>query len=101
MTLTFVLAASAYTTANAVPFFQDLLGLIGALTSVPLTLLLPALFWRKYLNVPLWVPTRDTLASIGLTYFSTIFMVVATVGSLYSIVEDWSESQVAPFACKR
>jgi len=51
MFLTAVMAAAAYTVANAVPFFKDLVSLIGALTSVPLTLLLPAVFWRKHLRV--------------------------------------------------
>lgn len=89
--LTFVMAATAYTVANAIPFFTDLVGLIGAVTSVPLTLLLPAILWRKHLRVPLWMPTTASLASISLVYFSLAFMIAATVGSLYSIRQDWLE----------
>ena len=47
MLLSGVLAVTAFLVANAIPFFQDLVSLIGALTSVPLTLLLPAVFFRK------------------------------------------------------
>jgi Transmembrane amino acid transporter protein len=91
MVLTAVMAVTAYSVANAIPFFTDLVGLIGAVTSVPLTLLLPAIFWRKHLRVPLWVPTASSLASIALVYFSLAFMVTATIGSLYSIRQDWLE----------
>jgi len=90
MSLTGVMAIAAYTVANAIPFFKDLVALIGAMTSVPLTLLLPALFWRKHLHVPLWTPTKDSIWSYALTVFSVIFLVTATIGSLYSIQQDWS-----------
>ena len=96
--LTAFMAVAAFTVANAIPFFKDLVALIGALTSVPLTLLFPALCWRKHLGVPLWMPTRDSLWSFGLVLFSTSFLVAATAGSLYSIQQDWS-SHGAPFAC--
>lgn len=98
MSLTFLMALTAYTVANAIPFFKDLVALIGAVTSVPLTLLLPALFWRKYLGVPLVRPTSDSLGSFALVLFSTIFMVSATLGSLSSIRQDWA-NQKGPFAC--
>ena len=54
MILTVIMGVTAYTVANAIPFFDDLVALIGALTAVPLTLLLPALYWRKVLHVPLF-----------------------------------------------
>jgi len=98
MMLTVVLAVAAYTVANAIPFFKDLVALIGSVTSVPLTLLLPALFWRRHLGVPLLWPTRDSMYSYLLLVFSITFMVAATIGSLYSIQQDWS-NQTAPFAC--
>jgi hypothetical protein len=96
--LTCVMAAAAYTVANAIPFFQDLVALIGALTSIPLTLLLPAVFWRKYMAVSIWKPTRDSLYSYLLLVFAVVFMVAATVGSVYSIQQDWS-THGPPFAC--
>lgn len=98
MSLTFLMAIAAYSVANAIPFFKDLVALIGALTSVPLTLLLPALFWRKHLHVPLWKPTSDSMYSYALVIFASVFMVTATIGSVYSIQQDWA-SHGGPFAC--
>jgi amino acid permease len=94
--LTPLVVVAAYTVAKAIPFFKDLVALIGSLTSVPLTPLLPALFWRKHRTVPLWKPTWDSLYSYMLVLFAAIFMVAATVGSVYSIQQDWS-TQGAPF----
>ena len=96
--LTGFLAVLAYTVANSIPFFDDLVALIGALTSVPLTLLLPALFWRKQGHYPLWTPTWDSLPSWSLLMYATLFMVTASVGSLWSIRQDWA-SHGAPFSC--
>jgi hypothetical protein len=95
--LTTVLALTAYTVSNAIPFFTDLIALIGAISSVPLTLLFPALYWRKLQNVPLWGPSP--IASAALTYFALFFAVLATVGSLDSIGLDWS-AHGPPFSCK-
>lgn len=55
--LTAIMAITAFFIANAVPFFKDLVGFCGALTSVPLTLLLPAVFYRRVCEeVPVWYP---------------------------------------------
>lgn len=97
MILTGIMALVAYFVANAIPFFKDLVALIGAMTSVPLTLLLPAVFWRKHLGVSLWCPGKASW-SIALTYFSLLFMVTATIGAVYSIHQDWSRHG-SPFAC--
>ena len=51
--LTASLAISSYIVANAIPFFKDLVALIGALTSIPLTLIIPAIQYRKYMKYPL------------------------------------------------
>jgi amino acid permease len=96
--LSSLMVVAAYTVANAIPFFQDLVALIGALTSVPLTLLLPAIFWRKYMAVPIWKPTHDSLYSYLLIVFAVVFMMSATVGSVYSIQQDWS-THGPPFSC--
>jgi len=100
--LTSALVVTAYTGANAIPFFKDLVALIGSATAVPLTLLLPAVFWRKHLKIPLFTPTTwrqdESWGSLALTYFSIVFMVAATFGSLYSIREDWS-NHGPPFSC--
>jgi hypothetical protein len=92
------MAVASYFVANAIPFFKDLVSLIGVITAVPLTLLLPALLWRKHLNVPLFGFKKSSLTSSGLTYFSIVFMVLATSGCIYSIQKDWS-NHGAPFSC--
>jgi hypothetical protein len=99
MILTGLMATSAFLVANAIPFFKDLVALIGALTSVPLTLLLPALFHRQVLQVPIWCPTMKTLTSYALLVFSLLFMVAALVGSIDSIGLDWEHRQGGFFAC--
>lgn len=98
MFLTAVMAISAYTVANAVPFFKDLVALIGSLTSVPLTLLLPALFWRKNIGATIVWPSCESFPSYALVLYAGVFMVGATMGSLYSIDQDWS-THGPPFSC--
>lgn len=91
--LTLMLTISSYLVANAVPFFKDLVALIGALTSVPLTLLLPAVLWRKaqrMAGVVNW--------SFALLVFSVLFLVCGLIGSLDSIELDWSKHG-PPFSC--
>jgi hypothetical protein len=96
--LTMCMTISSYLVANAVPFFKDLVALIGALTSVPLTLILPAIFHRKVIEVPLWKPTRYSLASYALLVFSLAFLTLGLTGSLGSIELDWT-NHGPPFSC--
>ena len=98
MCLTFVLSVTAFVVANAVPFFKDLVALIGALTSVPLSLHLPAIFYRQYLQLPTWIPTKRSLSSYALLIFASVFMGAALSGSVSSIELDWS-SHGGSFAC--
>ena len=96
--LTGAMSVLAFVVANAVPFFKDLVALIGALTSVPLSLLLPAVFFRRFLQVSVWFPTKKTLGSYALLLFGGVFMVAALAGTLSSIEMDWS-NQGGPFSC--
>mmetsp|Transcript_15247 Transcript_15247/g.28704 ORF Transcript_15247/g.28704 Transcript_15247/m.28704 type:complete len:539 (-) Transcript_15247:58-1674(-) len=99
--LTFLVATSSYFIANAIPFFEDLVALIGAVTSVPLTLLLPALYHRKVIEVPMfWVGTGtlNDFSSLSLVIFSSIFLVLGVFGSISSIQMDWS-NHGSPFSC--
>ena len=52
--LTFGTVVGSLFISNAIPFFKDLVALIGALTSVPLTLLLPAIYHRKIRGLDLF-----------------------------------------------
>jgi len=97
MLLTAFVSITAYTVANAIPFFTDLVSLIGAVTTVPLTLLFPAIFYRAQQRLPVWGIGGG--ASGALTYFSILFALIATAGSIDSILMDWS-IQKQPFACR-
>lgn len=97
--LTFLISTSSYVVANAVPFFKDLVALIGAMTSVPLTLLLPAILYRRICKVPVFVVrNRYDLASYLLVIFSLVFLLCGLFGALDSIELDW-EKHGKPFSC--
>lgn len=96
--LTGVMSIMAFVVANAIPFFKDLVALIGALTSVPLSLVLPAVFYRHYIHVPIWCPTRATLGSYSLLVFACAFLGAALTGAVSSIEMDW-EGVGGPFSC--
>lgn len=100
--LTLLVILSSYLIANSVPFFSDLVALIGASTSVPLTLLLPALLYRKMMGSPLFLLGTDTssssICSFLLVIFSLLFLVFGVLGSVYSIAIDWRD-RGSPFAC--
>lgn len=106
--LTFLTASLSYLTANTVPFFSDLVSLIGALTSVPLTLLLPAWFYRSIFGVPPLsyghhnissrIGSCANVSSLLLITYSLVFMVTGILGSIYCIQSDW-KVQRAAFGC--
>lgn len=99
MILTGCTALSSYTVANAVPFFQDLVSLIGALTSVPLTLSMPALLYRHAIQqVSLWRPVLGSSSSYSLLMYSAVFLGIGLTGALYSIDRDWANHGKA-FSC--
>mmetsp|Transcript_13646 Transcript_13646/g.32430 ORF Transcript_13646/g.32430 Transcript_13646/m.32430 type:complete len:546 (+) Transcript_13646:182-1819(+) len=97
--LTFLISTSSYLVANAIPFFKDLVALIGALTSVPLTLLLPAILYRRVAGIPAFVlKSRHDLKSYLLVVFSLVFLLCGLFGALDSIELDWSKHG-PPFSC--
>lgn len=107
--LTLIMATAAFFISNAVPFFKDLVAFCGALTSVPLTLLLPAVFYRRACEkVKVWYPPVNWKswhpgkgwASYMLLIFSSIFMIAATLGSIYSILSDWKHHSGGFFSCR-
>lgn len=107
--LTAIMASTAFFIANAVPFFKDLVAFCGALTSVPLTLLLPAVFYRRACEkVAVWYPpitwksmyTSRSWATYMLLVYASIFMVAATLGSVYSILSDWEHHSGGFFSCQ-
>jgi len=98
--ITLVVSLSSYIVSNSIPFFKDLVALIGALTSVPLSLTLPAILYRKARNIALLLPDRCCLSmdSYLLLLYSFVFLVIGLAGALSEIEEDWL-SQGRPFAC--
>lgn len=96
LTLTSIISVSAYLVANAIPFFSDLVSLIGAMTTVPLTLLFPAVFFRAQNGMSVWGCGG---ASSALTYFALSFAVLASIGSFDSVLLDWSKHKT-PFSCR-
>lgn len=96
--LTLFMAMSSYLVANAIPFFKDLVALIGALTSIPLTLILPVIFHRRAREMPLWKPTRNSIVSWLVLVFGIVFLVTGLAGALGSIELDWSKHG-PPFSC--
>ena len=103
MMITGITSASAFFVAMSIPFFKDLVAFIGALTSVPLTLLLPAIYNRKVFGRPIWLPGLDfswqNIGSYLLLVYATVFMVSAIAGSVYSIVSDWENHTGGFFSC--
>lgn len=77
---------------------QDLVALCGALTSVPLTLLLPAIFYRRIQSAPLFFPTLHTMCSYALLVFSVAFMTIGLIGAIGSIDDDWKHKR-GVFSC--
>ena len=99
--ITLMVSVSSYLVSNSVPFFKDLVALIGALTSVPLSLTLPAILWRRARSIALLLPDFCRCRGSGsylLLWYSFAFLVVGLIGALTEIDEDWL-SQGKPFAC--
>jgi amino acid permease len=97
--LTASLATLSYLVANAVPFFKDLVALIGALTSVPLTLTLPALLYRKAQQWSVVCPSPAmSIGSYSLFLYSLVFLTIGLLGAVSSIDRDWM-SHGRPFSC--
>lgn len=99
--ITLMVSLSSYLVSNAIPFFKDLVALIGALTSVPLSLTLPAILHRKARSIALLLPDRFCLStdSYLLLLYSFVFLIIGLIGAMSEIEEDWL-SQGRPFACR-
>lgn len=97
--LTLAVSVSSYLVSMAVPFMKDLVALIGALTSVPLSLGLPALLYRRYHHFPVLLPSRQTWGSYSLFLYSIGFLALGLAGAIVSIDEDWL-TKGSPFGCR-
>ncbi|KAL7556517.1 hypothetical protein ACA910_000980 [Epithemia clementina (nom. ined.)] len=118
--LTFSLAVTSYLVANGIPFFKDLVALIGAATTVPLTLTLPPILyqhWQQWTRLTSinrrrtdssasGVIQRSTtrnlecVSSSALLLYSVVFLGIGLAGALASVKRDWTDSGHPPFSCK-
>lgn len=97
--LTFAMTLFSYLVSNAIPFFKDLVALIGALTSVPLSLTIPLLLHRKAKRLALFCLDKvESWPSYTSLLYSLVFLVIGLVGSLSSIERDW-RLHGRPFSC--
>ncbi len=74
--------------ALAVPFFGDLMGLIGAIAVTPTTFVLPPALWLVWRRPKPF--SRTWCVNWSLAVVCTCIGVLGTAGSLYSIVQDAS-----------
>lgn len=93
--LTTVVTAAAWLVANAVPFFSDLVGLIGGLTQAPLSLLLPTVLYRRIARPLGPVHGVTTLLIVAA---ASLLVLYGTSSALSKIALDWT-SFGQPFAC--
>ena len=118
---TFIVAVSSYLVANGIPFFKDLVALIGAATTVPLTLTLPPILyqhWQQWTRLSSILQRRfdrsnsgvvhrtttrnlECMASSALLLYSVIFLGIGLAGSLASVKRDWAHDGRLPFACEQ
>mmetsp|Transcript_4439 Transcript_4439/g.9707 ORF Transcript_4439/g.9707 Transcript_4439/m.9707 type:complete len:125 (+) Transcript_4439:304-678(+) len=98
--ITIASLALSYVIANAVPFFSDVQGLLGALTGAPIVFGWPALFFLTAChknNVA--VPRVDRLCCcVSLFLFFPLFTVLGVVNALKDIDLDWTHNG-GPFSC--
>jgi amino acid permease len=90
---------SSYLVSNAIPFFKDLVALIGALNTVPLTLTLPGVLYRWFGSLDLSGSPRSGQGPLALMLYSVIFFVVGIIGAASSIESDWLHQGRGPFSC--
>ena len=117
--LTLIIAVSSYLVANGIPFFKDLVALIGAATTVPLTLTLPPVLyqhWQQWTRLSNILRRRadfsnsgviqrtttrnlECMSSSALLLYSVVFLGIGLAGSLASVKRDWADSGRPPFSC--
>ncbi|GMI10145.1 hypothetical protein TrVE_jg7082 [Triparma verrucosa] len=74
--------------SNGIPFFEDLTSLIGALTTVPLTLALPVLYAMEAEQSD-WNGLHGRMAKL-IVFVSVIITVSGVLSSFWKINKDWT-----------
>lgn len=128
--LTLVVSVSSYLVSNAIPFFKDLVGLIGALTrcaliwlvgwvsnhgsviqltsrcclhrvSVPLSLTLPAILHRRANHISLMLPDLHCLSSGSyLLFLYSLAFLAIGLIGAISSIDEDWLNHGSPFSCR-
>ncbi len=93
---TAVIITGGFVLSNLIPFFGDLMSLLGSLCSVAATYIFPALFTLKLLGdvIPPW--ERRLLRAIVPVAF--LIAITGVYSSCYNIYRKWTTNN-PPFSC--
>jgi len=99
------LLVAAFFIANAIPFFDDLLGLIGGFFSGPISFIFPIMFFAGAQQYATLTNTKGAMTRADRLVFPLIvsLTLLTMVVGTYSVVQDiMSRSQALgpPFSCK-
>eukprot|EP00892_Ulva_mutabilis_P009858 jgi/Ulvmu1/7244/UM035_0031.1 len=76
--------------AAVLPFFADLMGLIGAIGFIPMTFIMPNVLW---ILSQTGRPKYEKALNIGIASLFSILGVLSFIGSLASIIDKWPRYQ--------
>ena len=84
--------------ANAVPFFDGLVELIGSICAT--AFFLPGLLFRRAWTLHTQDPLRttDNFASVGLMALAVVLTLSGLTGAVLGIIDDWAQYG-SPFSC--
>jgi proton-coupled amino acid transporter len=89
----------AFLVSNMIPFFDDLVSLIGSICSAPLIFLFPAVFYlRCEVLYGVKIGGRERLILYFILMLGAVMMVFGTISSLRKILSDMNEYG-KPFDC--
>lgn len=98
--ITLAVLLGAWTVANTIPFFLDLVALIGSLTQSLLFYVVPAwLFWGHAAKFGTKPSLFDTVLVVTLVVFGLGVFFLGTFSTMREIVNKW-ENLSGPFSCK-
>ena len=89
---------AAWLVANAVPFFDGLVELIGSICAT--AFFLPGLLFRRAWTLHTQGPLRttDNFASVGLMALAVVLTLSGLTGAVLGIIGDWAQYG-SPFSC--
>jgi len=97
LTITFVVLA--FIMANLVPFFQELVSLIGSLTLAPICYILPCLYYLKCATMRGFkLAIHEQITIWGLILFGLLLLTAGTYSNVKNIFDTWKNNK-QPFSC--